>query len=511
MAFRQPPPTVDIHYMPNKASIYSDCNPQMVKLFEQAGHPAKVMCVALDYAKAQHTALICNGQGDLLKGAFVVDNTPAGAAQLLEQVGQCSKRKRIRHEHVFFGGEDSPYFAENFMRRLRQDDYLVVRVNAWEAKQQRGSLTASNDSLDLLGVARCCLKRHGQPVRELPEAFANLRIVTRERDKLVRLATAASNRIHTYVDRLFPGFLSPAKSGLAPFCEASLELMSEQFSAAAIRRRSQSSLGQFLARRGVAQPHALAAQLKELAKLALVPGPEQLVLLQRSLGHLVGLYRHLQQSIGSLDRELAYWLARTPGALLTSISGIGVTLAGGWMAELGPPAQWRAVRRMSAYAGVVPRTKQTGGPDKPPQTGHVQQRCNKRFKNIVLLAVEKVRQFGPEDLRRDAEKLEAQGSHTEFGMAKRLVRLANYLVHTGTIYRPKALMDPNIPKETLVLYYQEAWQKLLLKWKAKADLKDVFAPKHPLGQWRLMVQELYALELPLPAQRAARKTGASAP
>jgi hypothetical protein len=46
-----------------KASIYSDGNPQIVQLFQKAGHPAKVMCVALDYAKATHTALICNGQG----------------------------------------------------------------------------------------------------------------------------------------------------------------------------------------------------------------------------------------------------------------------------------------------------------------------------------------------------------------------------------------------------------------------------------------------------------------
>ena len=125
--------------------------------------------------------------------------------------------------------------------------------------------------------------------------------------------------------------------------------------------------------------------------------------------------------------------------------------------------------------------------------------------------MEKVRQFGPEDLRREADKLQAQGSHTEFALAKRLVRLAKYLVHTGTIYRPKALIDPNTPREALGLYYRDAWQKLLPKWKAKADLKDVFGPEHPLGQWRQMVQELYALELPLPAQRATRKTDASTP
>jgi hypothetical protein len=31
------------------------------------------------------------------------------------------------------------------------------------------------------------------------------------------------------VDRLFPGFLSADKSGLAPFCQASLDLMAERF------------------------------------------------------------------------------------------------------------------------------------------------------------------------------------------------------------------------------------------------------------------------------------------
>jgi hypothetical protein len=285
--------------------------------------------------------------------------------------------------------------------------------------------------------------------------------------------------------------------------------MSERFSPAEIRRRPSGALGQWLARRGICEPHAVAAKLKDLAKGALSPAPEQTALLQRTLSQLVGIYRGLQGSISAMDRELGYWLARTPGALLTSISGIGVTLAAGWMAELGPPGQWRAVRRMCSYAGVVSKTKQTGGPEKQPVSGHVQQRCNKRLKNVVLQAVGKVRQFGPEDLRRTAQELEAHGSHTEFGMAKRLVRLAKYLVVTGTIYRPKALMSSDTPKEVLLLYYQQTWDKLLQKWKGKADLKDVFAPEHPLGQWRRMAQELYALELRLPAQRAAHTISAS--
>ncbi len=172
--------------MRTQASIYSRCNPELIKLFEQAGHPSKLMCVALDYAKAQHTALICNGLGDLLKGAFAIDNNPNGVAELLRQVRDTCQPRQIRPAHVFFGGEDCPAFAQNFVRALRAEKFLVVRVNAWEAKQQRDNFQASSDALDLLGIARCCLNRRGETVRDLPAAYANLKIATRDRDKLVR-------------------------------------------------------------------------------------------------------------------------------------------------------------------------------------------------------------------------------------------------------------------------------------------------------------------------------------
>jgi transposase len=497
--------------MPTKSSIYSKCNPQLLKLFEQAGHPAKVMCVALDYAKAQHVALICNGLGDLLKPSFAVDNTLQGADKLLTELRACAKRKKIRPEHVFFGGEDYPSYAENFIRNLRNEKFLVVRVNAWEAKQQRDNFQASSDCLDLLGIARCCLNRRGESVRDLPEAYPNLRIATRDRDKLVRMRTAVSNRIHSYVDRLFPGFLSVGKTGLDPFCRASLELMEDRFSPCQLSRRPRQALAEWLGRRGIAQPKERADQLKQLAKDVLQPAPEQTVMLQQTLAQLVSLYRGLEESTARIDREVAHWLARTPGAWLTSIPGFGITLAAGWTAELGPPSQWRSVRQLCSYSGVVPRTKQTGGPDKEASVGTVQQRCNKRLKNVVLQAVEKVIQYGPEELRRTAAELEVRGAHTEFALAKRLVRLAKYLAVTGTVYRPKTMLDPNTPKATLATHYQTVWEKLLPKWRDKADLRDVFAPEHPLGQWRKMVQELYALELRLPQQKAVQKASAVAP
>lgn len=496
--------------MSNQQSVYSNCNPHLSRLFDQVA-PGKLLCVAMDYAKAAHTVLICNGRGDLLKPAFVVENRAAGAEKLLAEVRKCARQERIALEHVFFAGEDEPSFAENFLRALRQQKFVVIRVNAWEAKQQRNNFQSSSDQLDLLGIARCCLNRRGQTVRERAPAYANLRSATRQREELVRARTAASNRFHPYVDRLFPGFLEGSQSGIAPFSRASLELMEERFSPAEMARRPVAALARWLEERGVESAQEKARQLKELAKKALAPESSAAPILQGIVARLVSLYRDLDKSIEALDREVAYWLAQTPGALLTSIAGMGVTLSAVWMAELGAPEEWRAVRRTCSYAGVVSQSKQTGGPDRAALVGHAQHRCNKRLKNAVLQTVEKVRRHGSPELAEQFAQLDGRGAHTERLMAKRLIRICKCVVRSGHVYRPKALLGEAAPKEAVADYLAGAWDKLVPKWKGVADLNVVFAPQNPLGQWREAAREIYGLELRLPARRGTRATQPQTP
>ena len=42
-------------------------------------------------------------------------------------------------------------------------------------------------------------------------------------------------------------------------------------------------------------------------------------------------------------------------------------------------------------------------------------------------------------------------------------------------------MDPDTPKATLAAHYQSVWEKLLPKWRDKADLREVFAPRTSAG------------------------------
>src|SRR5215470_13458334 len=145
--------------MKNAASIFSKQHSKIRQMLEQAGSPAKVMCVAMDYAKAKHVVLFCNGFGDILKKDFPVENSTAGLERLLEEVRRTCQHRNIRKKHVFFGGEDNPPYVQNFVYGLAQEKYLVVRVNAWEAKHQRDNHQATTDKLDLVGIDKTLLQK----------------------------------------------------------------------------------------------------------------------------------------------------------------------------------------------------------------------------------------------------------------------------------------------------------------------------------------------------------------
>jgi transposase len=299
--------------MKNK-SIFTRQNQTLINLFRDAEHPDKVLCVPLDYAKQTHVALGCNGSGKVLKKAFPVKNTPDGIGFLLEAVDKICRKHHIKREHVFFGGEDCGTFSFNFIHGLREQGFVVMGVNAKDAKKQRENMQASTDELDLLGIAKLLINRRGSTAGGEPGAERALRVLTRHRKAQVRLRTATGNRIHQIVDQLFPGFLDEKLSGIPPFSEASLYLMSDRFSPAHLSRRQDKALLRQLKACGLQQAEAALGKLKAYARQVLAHPPELTGLLQTSLASEINLYRCLGANIDQVGREIAQQLAKTPGA-----------------------------------------------------------------------------------------------------------------------------------------------------------------------------------------------------
>ena len=481
-----------------RKSIFRNDSQKLDAAFIEAGLPEKVLLVPLDFAKSTHYACFCNGRGLYLRQAFTVKNTGEGLDYLVKQIEATRKSKGIRSKrHVIIGGEDSASYTRNFMDRLFELGYLTVRLDAKEVHYQAESLDSSTDKTALRAIAKTMLNRDARETGGT-DAYCELKGLTRQRRRIVHLSTAVKNRIHTHADRLFPGFLSK-ESAVAPFSKASLELMSKSFSAATIRRKTEKTLTRQLTRPGVRDAASVAAALKEQARNAVVADDASVRLSSQLITGELQLFHSLQANIDQLDRECARLLAALPEAFLTSVKGIGITLAASICAEAGSLATIRDCDSLNAYAGIVPKVKQTGGPEAEARVGGKRRSFNRVLKDYTMQAGNHLYQHGPEDLLNDAARRKLAGKAVDTAMARRFLRMARALARSHCIYLPPRLRHDITDVDTgaRVQYIQEIWPELLIKWKRPGLQQQAFATDAPLGRWRIIIQEIYDIELPL--------------
>jgi transposase len=476
-------------------SIFQKSNPAIEKIFESAGSPKKVMCIPIDYAKRQHTALVCNGKGEQLRGPFNIHNTPAGVDFVEGIIQGLCKKHSIPRSNVFFGGEDCSAIAFNFIHAMLGQGYLGIGLNARDAAKERENFAASTDKLDLRGIASCLInKKWGRTISADYSDARVLRELTHHRGALVKARTASAYRIHHLVNQLMPGFLDEKQGGITPFSKASLWIMSQRFSPKQLARRRSDVLADKLRLLMVRNPEEKVAKLKTLARSVLPPPAALCSTLQVNLKHEVSVYEHLAGCIHDVNKAIAHHLAPTPGAMLTTVPGIGITLAAALYAEIGDPHRQRSVRQLCSYAGLVARLKQTGGPDKDAWTQGRSRRACVPLKRAIMNIALTVGQYGHDDLKRDYQRRSNEGQDPRLTMGRRMLRICMHLITETDFFIPPSLLSDASP-EALRDYYARAWDKILLKWRDRSAIKQALADGSPLEQWRLMLNDLYHLDL----------------
>jgi transposase len=485
-------------------SIFRKRNPDVEALFAGAGRAGKVMCVAFDYAKKTHTAVVCDGNGSQLRGVFNVENNRQGLDFILNVVSGLCRKHGIKHEHVFFGGEDCGSYAFNFIHALVSRGFLVVGINTKQAKDERENSKASTDLIDTIGVAGMMIKMKGRTIGAATEDVHGMKRLRRQRGAILKAHSGSAHRTHRIVDELFPGFLSQECSGITPFSRASLWLMDERFSAAEVHARKAPALARKLREFAIQDPEGVIEKLKSLAETALPPSAAMIPALQRSLAEELAIYRLLASSLHGLDTDIAKQLAHTPGAMLTTIPGIGLRWAPGLYAELGDPIRRRNVHSMAALGGIVPRLKQSGGPNKPAIVGHRGKICSSFLKHVLMSSTVSVSQYGHPEMREAYQTDKALGRDARTRLAQKLLRIVLHIIDHQTFFLPPSLHQDGT-RDKVRQYYAAMWPKVLIKWRDRGAILEAVAEGTPLRKWRDMAQELYDIELDLRSPQTGRK------
>ncbi|NQU40314.1 MAG: hypothetical protein HQ523_10215 [Lentisphaerae bacterium] len=74
-----------------------------------------------------------------------------------------------------------------------------------------------------------------------------------------------------------------------------------------------------------------------------------------------------------------------------------------------------------------------------------------------------------------------------------MLRICTHIVRESDFFLPPSLLEgaPEARRE----YYGRAWDKVLIKWRDRSAIKQALADDAPLEQWRVMLNELYDLNL----------------
>ena len=97
-------------------------------------------------------------------------------------------------------------------------------------------------------------------------------------------------------------------------------------------------------------------------------------------------------------------------------------------------------------------------------------------------------------MKADYQRRVNEGQDPRLTMGRRLLRICAHLIrHTDFFVPPSLLRDSEY--DVRRDYYAHAWDKLLIKWRNAAAIQQAFADGTPLEQWRLMLNQLYKLDL----------------
>jgi transposase len=347
-------------------------------------------------------------------------------------------------ETILLGLEATGCLWEPLYDTLTHAGYTLVLLNPRQTASWATSLglRAQTDALDAQTLARGLLAGLARASCLPSETVQALRALTRARRDLIESRTATRQRLHDELVVLFPEFVRflPTLPGRTDLGEpAVLRLLSPFSSARALAQVPLDVLSGVLGdlsggRWGPDHAHAL----QELARRS--TASSRAVAARRGVARtLAQQLLELAAHISELEAAIAELLKDdATGRQLQSIPGIGPQGAATIRAELGDVSRFSRVDEVVAYAGLDPRTHQSGA-----FVGqkHLSQRGPGALRHALYLAAFVAARCAPEWRLRYQRLLDRGRAKKEAYtiLARALLRVIFHLLRTGHAYDPALL------------------------------------------------------------------------
>jgi transposase len=388
--------------------------------------------VGIDIAKYAHQAAFINAAGDKAAPDVSFDNTSEGFKLLSLGLSGFDKERTV------IGLEATGHYWLALYSFLIDNGWTVKVINpiqsdAFRNMYIRKTKTDRKDSFIIAEVLR--FGRYTETV--LPEEkLLRLRELSRCRTGMVETVGNLKRRILTILDRMFPEFASCFSD---VFGAAPLEVLNEYPSPEDLANSDMNKLIALLVKSGRGRhSRTKAEELKEKASCG-IGIKRGLAALTFQMKIQLEQMKFVEGQIKELDAFIAKIMKDFP--LILGIPGIGTTLGGAIIGEIGDITRFRTPQKLMAFAGMDPKVTQSG------QFTGTENKISKRgspfLRRAVYIAANVARIHDPV-FKVHYERLVARGKHPKQALAAvatKLLRVIHAVMVKQVPYSPEILAN----------------------------------------------------------------------
>ncbi len=309
--------------------------------------------VGIDIAKRNHEATIIDNKGTVLGKSLRFANSIAGFNKLMELI-----RKHAGENTVVFGMEATGHYWLALYTHLRQKGFTVYVINPVQSDALRGMYIrqTKNDSRDSFIIAEVIRFGHFCETAVAPPDLHALRELCRHRFFIVDTVSDLKRKVIALLDQIFPEY---EKLFTNTFGKASLVLLSEYTTPGELLAVDTDKLAEILdtASRGrLGLEKAVEIQDAARNSFGMLLASDSIALLIRQY---IEQIQFVEGQIAVIEKEIARLLAGFD-TKLTTITGIGTTLAAVIFSEIADIKRFNSAAKLAAFAGIDPIVRQSG-------------------------------------------------------------------------------------------------------------------------------------------------------
>lgn len=416
----------------------------MREIYKKYGQE-KVLLIGFDIAKDSHHAAISNGYGDILEEPFEIDIYKSGYEILLGKINHAKAKDAA--EVLIFGCEPSGHYYINLMTKLTEDfsdeHFVLIKTEATKSKREQMSESSKTDPIDTRAILD--LMRNGDSY-DFPrdeQIFKTINEYVRLLDRTTKDIVALKNRIHAYLDEIYPGL----EKRLSNFTDTKYgtELLQMLPHPRKLRLMSPDEIIRMYKENNFKIGRKHATNLAEASSYMLITKDTTIEDKIEILKIIVKQYIAFSESIDTIEAELQKHLLKLPfSENLMEIDGIKVKSLSRIIAYLGNPYKFKNGSKVSSFAGLNPMFNQSG---KYAGRVTISRRGHSKLRQLLIqishVVVSNVGYFTAYNNRLIIENHKPP-KVAIVATANKLLKVIMKMIHSGEKFSPPTAQDANL-------------------------------------------------------------------